>query len=102
MVEGAELLSVALAAGVPVESVYVAPEGRSNPSVAAVVDRAFATGVRVFDLAPGVVERVADTVTPQPVLAVVGFATAALDEIRGAVRRSLSVWMSETPATSGR
>jgi TrmH family RNA methyltransferase len=83
VVEGAELLSVALAAGNPIEAVYVAPEGRTNPSVAAVVDRVFATGVRVFDLAPGVIERVADTVTPQPVLAVVGFATAALEDIKG-------------------
>lgn len=82
MVEGAELLSVALAAGIPIESVYVAPEGRSNPSVAAVVDRVFATGVRVFDLAPGVIERVADTVTPQPVLAVVGFAPAELEDVK--------------------
>lgn len=82
MVEGAELLSAALAAGIPIESVYVAPEGRANPTVAAVVDQVFATGVRVFDLAPGVIERVADTVTPQPVLAVVGFAPAGLDEVR--------------------
>lgn len=82
MVEGAELLSVAFEAGRPVESVFVAPEGRSNPVVAAVVDRVFATGVRVFDLAPGVIERIADTVTPQPVLAVVGFAPAKLEDIR--------------------
>jgi TrmH family RNA methyltransferase len=37
----------------------------------------------VFDLAPGVIERIADTVTPQPVLAVVGFDPATLDEIKG-------------------
>ncbi len=82
MVEGAELLSVALAAGLPIESVYVAPEGRASPTVASVVDRVFATGVRVFDLAPGVIERVADTVTPQPVLAVVGFAPAGLEDVK--------------------
>jgi TrmH family RNA methyltransferase len=80
VVEGPELLSVAFDAGFPVESVYVAPEGRSNRAVAAVVDRVFDTGVRVFDLAPGVIERVADTVTPQPVLAVVGFAPAELGD----------------------
>jgi TrmH family RNA methyltransferase len=82
VVEGAELLSVALEAGMPVESVFVAPEGRASPGVAAVVDRAFARGVRVFDLGPGVIERVADTVTPQPVLAVVGFAPAKLEDIK--------------------
>jgi RNA methyltransferase, TrmH family len=82
VVEGPDLLSVALEAGAPIESVYVAPQGRSSPSVAAVVDRAFDTGVRVFDLAPGVIERVSDTVTPQPVLAVVGFAPAELEDIK--------------------
>ena len=41
------------------------------------------TGARVFDLAPGVLERVADTVTPQPVLAVVGMPEATLDELAG-------------------
>lgn len=79
MVEGPELLAVALDAGAVVEAVYVAPEGRVNAGVSAVVDRAFASGVRVFDLAPGVIERVSDTVHPQPVLAVVGFAPASLD-----------------------
>ena len=73
---------MALDAGAAVESVYVAPEGRSSRSVAAVVDRAFDAGVRVFDLGPGVIERVADTVSPQPVLAVVGFSPEALDVTR--------------------
>ncbi len=82
MVEGAELLSVALDTGAPIEAVYVAPEGRSNPAVADVVNRVFATGVRVFDLAPGVIERIADTVTPQPLLAVVGFVPAVLEDTK--------------------
>ena len=82
MVEGPELLSVALESGAVVEAVYVAPEGRANPGVAAVVDRVFAAGVRVFDLGPGVIERVSDTVHPQPVLAVVGFAPAPLEAAR--------------------
>lgn len=73
---------MALDAGAAVESVYVAPGGRSSPGVAAVVDRAFDAGVRVFDLNAGVVERVADTVSPQPVLAVVGFSPEALEVTR--------------------
>jgi TrmH family RNA methyltransferase len=84
VVEGAELLSVALEAGVAVESVYVAPEGRDNVAVAAVAARAFEAGSRVFDLEPGVLERVADTVTPQPVLAVVGFESPELSALRQA------------------
>lgn len=81
VVEGAELLSAALGADAPVESVYLAPEGRSNAAVAEAVERAFARGARVFDLAPGVMERIADTVTPQPLLAVVGFVPAVLEDI---------------------
>lgn len=73
---------MALGAGAAVEAVYVAPEGRANPGVAAVVERAFASGVRVFDLAPGVVERVADTVHPQPLLAVVGFRPGEVEAVR--------------------
>jgi len=84
VVEGAELLSVALDAGAPVESVYVAPEGRDNAAVRAVSSRAFEAGSRVFDLDAGVLERVADTVTPQPVLAVVGFQPSDLGALRQA------------------
>jgi TrmH family RNA methyltransferase len=84
VVEGAELLSMALESGAPIESVYVAPVGRTTPAVVDVVARVFDTGVRVFDLAPGVIERISDTVTPQPVLAVVGFSPAVLEDIREA------------------
>lgn len=84
MVEGPELLSVALAAGAAVESVYVAPGGRVNPSVAAAVSAAFEAGARIFDLAPGVIERVADTVSPQPVLGVVTFVPASAASVADA------------------
>lgn len=78
VVEGAELLRAALEAGCRIEAVFVAPEGRASPAVAEVVAAAFAAGTRVFDLAPGVIERMTDTVTPQPVVAVVGFSPAPL------------------------
>jgi TrmH family RNA methyltransferase len=68
--EGAELIRGAFEAAVPVESIYVSPEGADDRAVGEVCRRAEAAGVRVFPLAPGVLERVADTVTPQPVLAV--------------------------------
>src|SRR5438045_4151402 len=55
---------------------------RSN--AAPVVDRALAAGVRVYDLDPGVMELVADTVTPQPVLAVAGYVDVPLDGVRDA------------------
>jgi TrmH family RNA methyltransferase len=68
--EGAELLRVALRAGTPVESVYLAPEGADDPLTQQTCADAQRAGARLFPLAPGVLERVADTVTPQPVLSV--------------------------------
>ena len=70
MAEGAELIRCALDAGVPIESLYVSPDGADDRAVQEVCRRAEAAGVRVFPLGAGVLERVADTVTPQPVLAV--------------------------------
>ena len=68
--EGAELIRAALDAGVAVEGLYVAPEGDGDRATREVSEHATALGARLFHLAPGVIERVADTVTPQPVLAV--------------------------------
>jgi RNA methyltransferase, TrmH family len=68
--EGAELIRCALEAGTPVESLYVSPAGADDRATQEVCRRAGGAGARVFPLAAGVLERVADTVTPQPVLAV--------------------------------
>ena len=84
VVEGAELLSVAIASGASVEAVYVAPEGADAPAVVDVTDRILRQGGRVFDLAPGVMERVASTVTPQPLLAVVSYGATPFDRLDGA------------------
>ena len=70
MAEGAELIRCALDAHAPIESLYVSPDGADDRAVQEVCRRAEEAGVRVFPLAAGVLERVADTVTPQPVLAV--------------------------------
>jgi TrmH family RNA methyltransferase len=78
------LLSTALDAGAAVEAVYVAPGGRAAAAAVRAVERAHTFGARVFDLAPGVIERVAGTVTPQPVLAVVGYEPATLADLGAA------------------
>ena len=70
MAEGAELVRCAFDAGLAVESLYLSPDGADDRHVREVCRRAEAAGVRVFPLGAGVLERVADTVTPQPVLAV--------------------------------
>lgn len=79
VVEGAKVLGEALDAGVAVESLYLAP-GADDP----VVDRAYEAGVRVHHLEPGVIERVADTATPQPILAVVPYVDRPLAALREA------------------
>jgi TrmH family RNA methyltransferase len=80
VVEGAKVLTEAIAAKAPVEAVYVAPQGRDLPVVA----EAAAAGIPVHELAPGALERVAGTVTPQPVLAVVRTIDVPLRQVRGA------------------
>jgi TrmH family RNA methyltransferase len=84
VLEGAKVVAAALEAGVPLEGLYLAPEGGEDPATAALVDRARDAGVRRHHLAPGVMERVADTVTPQPVLALAPFLDVDLDRLAGA------------------
>ena len=81
MLEGAKVIDVALDAGVTLEAVFVAP---GADGVRPLLQRALDAGVRVHELAPGVLEKVADTVTPQPLLAIapmVDVALADLDEL---------------------
>ena len=59
-------MAEAVAGGVELEAVYVG--AGSIDQVSAVLDAP--VGVPVLELAPGVLERVASTVTPQPVLAI--------------------------------
>jgi TrmH family RNA methyltransferase len=84
VVEGAKLLLCALDAGAEVEGVFVGvPDDGSSPppAVADAVSRAQTAGIRVYQLGPGVVEKVADTVTPQPLLAVVRTPVGTLDDL---------------------
>ena len=69
MAEGIELVRTAVAAGAVPEALFVGAEGAAAPEVRALAEGVERSGVRVFDLAPGVMAKVADTVTPQPVLA---------------------------------
>jgi len=77
----------ALRSGQHVESMYVASEGRDLPAVQRLVAEAQNAGARVFELGPGVMNRVADTVTPQPVCAVVGAVDVTLDALLEPVGR---------------
>jgi RNA methyltransferase, TrmH family len=79
------LVRAALDAAAEVEGVYLdsVPSAHA-PGLEELVALAVAAGVRVHELAPGVLERVADTVTPQPVLAVVRTPQATLSSLGGA------------------
>ena len=84
MVEGTTLLEGALGAGVAVETVFVGSGARLDRGLAPVLELAHGAGARVFDLAPGVLERVAGTVSPQPVLSVVAMAPARWERLEDA------------------
>ena len=93
--EGPTLLEEALAAGVEVESVYAAPSA-PEPLLA----RAESAGARVFPLAPGVLERVADTATPQPVVSILPMPATALEELRAATLLVIAVELRD-PGNAG-
>lgn len=88
VVEGIKLVGEALAAGVPVEAVLVDAAAAAAPEPASglgdLLERAAAAGVRVFELAPGVLERLAATVTPQPALAIVRMTPTPLADLHPA------------------
>lgn len=73
MLEGPDLVSAALDDGVEFEALYADAAEVDNLVVAALIERATSAGVRVFTLAPGVLEKVAQATTPQPLLAAVRF-----------------------------
>jgi len=71
--EGPKLVVEAVATGRTIE-VFCAADHLGDPRYAEPVARAQAAGIPVWTVAPGALERVADAVTPQPVMAVVGIA----------------------------
>lgn len=77
VVEGPKLLEAALDAGSAIDAVFVA-DGGGHP----VVERVVSAGIPVYAIAPAVLERVADAVTPQPVLGVVRWDDVGLERLR--------------------
>lgn len=74
VIEGFKLLEEAVTAGADIESVFCSSNAE-HPAIEA----AESSGVRVHYLASGVLERVTDTVTPQPVVGVVRMAQHSTD-----------------------
>ena len=82
MLEGTKVISEALDAGVSLEAVFV--DGAGDDAVRPLLQRALDAGVRVHVLQPGLIERVADTVTPQPVMAIAPWIDVPLESVRDA------------------
>jgi RNA methyltransferase, TrmH family len=83
VVEGVNVLEAALDGEADIEAFFAAPEAEAQcPQL---LDRAAGLGVPVHRLEPGVLERVAGTVTPQPVLAVARHRTVTLAEVTSEV-----------------
>lgn len=84
VLEGPVVVGEALARRVPLTELYVEPGAADQ-----LADAARAAGVEVHLVAAGVLDRVTDTVTPRPVLALAPRRPAALDDVLAgaAVRR---------------
>ena len=74
MVEGRILIEEAISGGWQIEAQYFDPKGRAVPGA----------GCPAFELAPHVMERIASTDSPQPVLAVVRMQEQPVADLAGA------------------
>jgi TrmH family RNA methyltransferase len=85
VIEGPVPVGEALAAGAVLDEVFVDSEAWTDAPVGSVlrstVEAAAAAGAPVWSLPPGVLARVADTVTPQGLLAVAPRRPAALEQV---------------------
>jgi TrmH family RNA methyltransferase len=84
VVEGAKLIGEALQAGVLIEAVFIETAG-AGPTEWDLARTCGEAGADVRELQPGVLGRVCDSVTPQPIAAIVGAVDISLDDLR--VRR---------------
>lgn len=81
VLEGAKLLEEALATGARLEGLYADPGARRHPEAARLLADAAGSGVHCFWLSEGVLARLADATTPQPLLAVAGRVDRSLKEV---------------------
>ena len=81
VLEGPDLVASALAAGIEFEGIYVDQAYTTRHGTNELHEIAARHGVRVFSLAPGVLEKIADATTPQPVLAAVRLPVVGVEAI---------------------
>ncbi len=83
--EGAKVVEAALDGDVAIEAIYCDTGSSGLSALEPLLERARARGVRIHGLESGVIERVSDTVTPQPILAVVPFIDRPMASITAGV-----------------
>jgi TrmH family RNA methyltransferase len=81
VIEGPDLVDAALASGAEFEAIYLDASALERERIAALVEQASRAGVRIFALEPGTLDKVADSQTPQPVLAAVRTPVTALGDL---------------------
>jgi len=86
VVEGVNVLDAALDGDADIEALFAAPGAETE--CPALLDRAARRAIPVHRLGPGVLERVAGTVTPQPVLAVARRRPPALADVVAAAGKA--------------
>ena len=81
VLEGPDLVLAALDASIEFEAIYVDANEAASVEAGELRTRAAAKGVRVFSLAPGVLKRIADAATPQPVLGAIRLPLTSVEDI---------------------
>ena len=81
VLEGPDLIESALVSGVEFEAVYVDESASSSPQIRGVLDTSEKSGIRTFSLSAGVLEKVADAQTPQPLIAAVRFSVHRIQDL---------------------
>jgi TrmH family RNA methyltransferase len=94
-VEGHKLLTEALAGGATVQTVYLDPSRAGDAERAAAARAEAATSAQVIEVQAGVLDRACDTVTPQPVAAIVSAVDVPLDRL--SLRRPASTGAVSLP-----
>jgi TrmH family RNA methyltransferase len=79
--EGPDLIEAGLEANAEFEAIYVDAAVQSGEITGRILRTAESRGVRVFSLAAGVLEKIADAQTPQPLLATVRLPLVALSDV---------------------
>jgi TrmH family RNA methyltransferase len=81
VLEGPDLVVAALESGTEFEALYLDERALTSTELRDLAQRAHAAGVRTFVLDEGVLEKVADAQTPQPVIASVRFTPVSLEQV---------------------